>query len=251
MGQANIKNPNAPGKGANVTVDTIRSLKDIQAIINTLNDNPRNKLLFVMGINNGLRVTDLLKIRVREVRKAGAGDIIRITETKTGKQNVLVINALVHKALQDYFQKTVLLNDDFVFKSARGSGAIKRGFVNKLIKRWTASTNLKGRYGCASLRKTWGYIQRTVYGVGYEVMVVEVRDYMVGVEYEDDFGGFGWQPYGGLAMRLDRSLQLVVEGYANFSTVERTVRDVQTGYLVDQEIDVDGFGLRAGLAFGF
>jgi integrase len=170
MGKTNNKNLNAPGKGANVTVDPIRSLKDIQAITNTLKENPRNRLLFVMGINNGLRVTDLLKIRVREVRTAGAGDIIRITETKTGKQNVLVINALVHKALQDYFQKTVLLNDDFVFKSTRGSGAIKRGFVNKLIKRWTASANLKGRYGCASLRKTWGYIQRTVYGVGYEVI---------------------------------------------------------------------------------
>jgi hypothetical protein len=51
MAEAHNKNPNALGKGANVTVDPIRSLKDIQAIIDTLNANPRNKLLFVMGIN--------------------------------------------------------------------------------------------------------------------------------------------------------------------------------------------------------
>jgi integrase len=170
MGQGNIKNPNAPGKGANVTVDPIRSLKDIRTIINALKGNPRNKLLFVMGINNGLRVTDLLKIRVREVKTARAGEIIRITETKTGKQNVLVINASVYKALQDYLQKATLSDNDFLFKSARGSGAIKRGFVNKLMKRWAARANLKGRYGCASLRKTWGYIQRTVYGVGFEII---------------------------------------------------------------------------------
>jgi integrase len=170
MGKAHIKNLNAPGKGANVTVDPIRSLKDIRTIMNALKDNPRNKLLFVMGINNGLRVTDLLKIRVREVKTARVGEIIRITETKTGKQNILVINVSVHKALQDYLQKAILSDDGFLFKSTRGSGAIKRGFVNKLIKRWTSNANLRGRYGCASLRKTWGYIQRTVYGVGYEVI---------------------------------------------------------------------------------
>ena len=170
MKKATRKNPNAPGKGANVTVDPIRNLKDIRAIIKILKDNPRNKLLFVMGINNGLRVTDLLKIRVKEVRTARAGEIIRITETKTGKQNVLVINASVHKALHDYFLTSAVSDDDFVFKSTRGNCAIKRGFVNKLIKRWTAAVQLRGRFGCASLRKTWGYIQRTVYNVGYEII---------------------------------------------------------------------------------
>ena len=61
MGKTNNKNLNAPGKGANVTVDPIRSLKDIQAISNTLKENPRNRLLFVMGINNGLRVAKRFK----------------------------------------------------------------------------------------------------------------------------------------------------------------------------------------------
>lgn len=170
MRKGRIKNPNAPGKGANVTVDPIRDLKDIRAITKSLQSNPRNRLLFVMGINNGLRVSDLLKIRVREVKASKAGDIIRITESKTGKQNILVINASVHKALQVYLRKTAPSDEDFLFKSTRGSGAIKRGLVNKLIKRWTASINQRGRFGCASLRKTWGYIQRTVYGVGYEVI---------------------------------------------------------------------------------
>lgn len=170
MGKRRVRNPNAPGKGANITVDPIRSLKDIQTIINSLAGNPRNKVLFVMGINNGLRITDLLKIRVREVRRAKVGDIIRIKETKTRKANILVINAQVHNALQEYLQKAKLLDDDFLFKSSKGSGAIKRGQVNRLIKQWTKSVDLRGRYGCASLRKTWGYIQRTIYKVGFEVI---------------------------------------------------------------------------------
>jgi hypothetical protein len=35
---------------------------------------------------------------------------------------------------------------------------------------WTSAINLKGNYGAHSLKKTWGYIQRTVYGVGFEVI---------------------------------------------------------------------------------
>ncbi len=42
--------------------------------------------------------------------------------------------------------------------------------VNRLIKTWTKAINLKGNYGAHSLRKTFGYIQRTHYGVGFEVL---------------------------------------------------------------------------------
>ena len=170
MRESAPRNPNAPGKGAYVTVDPIRHINHIRAIIELLQGNTRNRLLFVMGINNGLRVTDLLRIRVKEVKTAKAGAIIPIRESKTGKKNILVINVAVHKTLNKYLQETELLDNDFLFKSTRGRGAIKSGMVNKLIKKWTGSINLRGRYGCASFRKTWGYIQRTVYGVGYEII---------------------------------------------------------------------------------
>ena len=79
MGEAPRKNLNAPGKGANVTVDPIRSLEDISAIVKVLQGNSRNRLLFAMGVNNGLRIIDLLKIRVKEVKTAKPGAIIRIS----------------------------------------------------------------------------------------------------------------------------------------------------------------------------
>jgi integrase len=168
MGAAHTNNPNAPAKGTNVTVEPIRDLSAIRTITESLKDHPRNLLLFVLGVNNGLRVVDLLNLKVKQVRDARIGDIIRIKESKTGKSNILVINASVHKALQIYLQSGAFSEEDYLFKSSRGRGPIKRGLVNKLIKSWTV--NLRGRYGCASLRKSWGYIQRTVHGVGYEVI---------------------------------------------------------------------------------
>ena len=42
--------------------------------------------------------------------------------------------------------------------------------MNNKVKRWTSDINLKGNYGAHTLRKTWGYVQRTVYGVGFELI---------------------------------------------------------------------------------
>ncbi|MBF0233392.1 MAG: hypothetical protein HQK65_10200 [Desulfamplus sp.] len=78
------KNPNHPKKGSRITVEPIRSEKDIKKIIRRLNDRPRDQLLFLMGINNGLRVGDLLKLKVGQVRGLSAGDSLTIVEGKTG-----------------------------------------------------------------------------------------------------------------------------------------------------------------------
>ena len=42
--------------------------------------------------------------------------------------------------------------------------------VNRMIKEWCKTINLQGNYGAHSLRKTFGYIQRTKFGVGFELI---------------------------------------------------------------------------------
>jgi len=42
--------------------------------------------------------------------------------------------------------------------------------VNNLVKTWCRAVNLQGNYGAHTLRKTFGYVQRTKYGVGFEVV---------------------------------------------------------------------------------
>ena len=43
-------------------------------------------------------------------------------------------------------------------------------YVNRLVKSWCKAINLPGNYGAHTLRKTFGYIQRTKFGVGFEVL---------------------------------------------------------------------------------
>lgn len=73
-----MSNQNHPEKGSNITVEPIRSLEDIRAIKKLLSDKPRDYLLFTMGINNGLRIGDLLKLKVRDVQGVRPGETVRV-----------------------------------------------------------------------------------------------------------------------------------------------------------------------------
>ena len=163
-------NANHPKKGARIKIDPIRKIKDIKAISKITSDNPRDHLLFIMGINNGLRAGDLVKLKVKDVQHLKVADILTIKEGKTGKDNILVINKTVYRALRNYFDGVQPDDDAFVFASRKGDGHIQSQAVSKLVKKWTSAINLKGNFGAHTLRKTWGYIQRKLHGVGFEII---------------------------------------------------------------------------------
>jgi integrase len=63
------------------------------------------------------------------------------------------------------------MDDDYLFKSKKGeNNPLSIQAVNNYIKKWTRAINLKGNYGAHTLRKTWGYIQRIKFGVGFEII---------------------------------------------------------------------------------
>ena len=139
-----------PKKGDNITVEPIRRIEDIKSISKMLSDLPRNHLLFTLGINNGLRVGDLLKLKVKAVRHLKIGDTLNIKESKAGKDNVLVVKKAVHKSLKNYLEKVQPGNSDYLFASRKGNKAITIQAVNNMIKKWTSAINLAGLKSYAS-----------------------------------------------------------------------------------------------------
>ena len=120
-------NANHPKKGDRIKVDPIRKIKDIKAIAKLTSDNPRDHLLFLMGINNGLRAGDLIKLKVRDVHHLRIGDTLTIKENKTGKDNILVINKIVYKALRNYLNTVQPDDNAFLFASRKVKPYSKSG----------------------------------------------------------------------------------------------------------------------------
>lgn len=123
-----------------------------------------------MGINNGIRSGDLLKLKVSNLKNVKPGQSIQIKESKTGKTNTIYINREVYKALRGHLDVSAHA-DDYLFASKRGAQKpLQIQTVNRIIKSWCWAINLSGNYGVHSLRKTFGYIQRTKLGVGFELI---------------------------------------------------------------------------------
>ena len=158
----NSKNPNHPKKGATIKVEPITELKDIKLIKRLLKDKPRDSCLFIMGINTNLRASDLIRLTAGDLRGKKPGDSLSIKEQKTGKERRITLNENVINAVKELLAYKPYQDTDPLFKSKKGAKALSVPSVNRLVKGWCREINLKGNYGSHTLRKTFGYMQRTL-----------------------------------------------------------------------------------------
>lgn len=132
-------------------VQPIRSMEKIQEIKKRLAQNgSRDVLLFTMGINTGLRISDLLSLKVGDVK--GKGEYL-LREKKTKKNKRILLHA-VRKDIEDHtFLKT---DDEYLFASRKGEGPISRVQAYRILNKAAHDVGLK-EIGTHTLRKTFGY----------------------------------------------------------------------------------------------
>jgi len=166
-----LKNPNRPEPGSQIKVEPIKDLKDIRTIKKLLASKPRDLALFILGINTNLRASDMLRIKVGQLRGLKAGEEIEIKEKKTGKSRRITLNKAVVITIKKLLEAQAYDDNEFLFRSAKGA-VLTVPSVHRLVKSWCNDIKLKGNYGSHSLRKTWGYHQRVTFGVGLPELMV-------------------------------------------------------------------------------
>ena len=140
-------------KGDKMTaVEPIRSKNLIKSIEETLKaTNFRDYVLFCFGINSGLRISDILKLDVKDVRNK---KILRLKEIKTGKYKTLPFNKKIRHILQIYTQNRNLNEPLFVTKF---NNRMDRITAYRLLNRVCDLMKLDIKIGTHTLRKTFGY----------------------------------------------------------------------------------------------
>ncbi len=167
-------NENHPKKGSKIKVEPIKKRKDIETIKKVLRDKPRDLALFTIGINTNLRASDLLRLKVSQVKhlqsKKGENEI-EIVEKKTGKVRRITMNKTCMEAIRNLLNPNSYDDEDYLFQSQR-SEVLTVPSVHRLVKSWCKTINLKGNYGSHTMRKTWGYHQRVTFGVDLPRLMV-------------------------------------------------------------------------------
>lgn len=128
----------------------------------------RNWLLFIIGINVGLRVSDLTNLKWEHIFEPDMKTFVDIRnkrEKKTGKMKDIAPNSIMGNAILKYLEETGIQPkyNDFVFLNARTGEPIKRDAVDKMIKALAEELDLKGNYNTHSLRKTYAWQKYITY----------------------------------------------------------------------------------------
>ena len=125
-------------------------------------DPEKVRLLFDLGINWGLRVSDLVSLTVDDVTLTSATDNhIRVREQKTGKIRTITVTPKIKKEIEHYIESHKLENSHWLFPSRQRN---KQGEIDHIntktlyLQLEKVADYLGWDYvGTHTLRKTYGY----------------------------------------------------------------------------------------------
>lgn len=133
------------------TVEPIRNLNDLRKIEKILSQNKRDLLLFTLGINCGLRISDILALDVGDVKNK---NYIQIIETKTKKLKKLPINSKLKPLLKEFTLKRSLDEPLFITKFGNRLSRVTAYYIIRDACKVIISDE---KFGTHTMRKTFGY----------------------------------------------------------------------------------------------
>lgn len=135
----------------------IKSIDDIKKVRLFLHNRPRDLLLFDLVTQSGIKMSQLLKLRVRDLLDLKPGDRIPVIGSQRSGIKGAVISDQVFETFQRYLDQESFNENDYLLKSRKGNKPLKLPSVTRMVKGWFYATNLNGLSGVMTLRKTWEY----------------------------------------------------------------------------------------------
>ncbi|WFR56505.1 tyrosine-type recombinase/integrase [Anaerocolumna sp. AGMB13025] len=141
-----------------MTVEPIRSKVKINQMHHYLKGkDDKYALLFKFGLNTGLRISDMLPLKMKNVclDNGSFKEYLIIKEKKTSKEKKIKINNALKNALSEYIKRHNLTKENYLFPSQKG-GHIGRVQSYRFLREAAETVGIEN-FGTHSLRKTWGY----------------------------------------------------------------------------------------------
>lgn len=133
-------------------VEPIRNKAILKKLENVLSkESQRNLILFTIGTNCGLRISDILALNVGDVKDK---NYIQIIEKKTGKFKKFPINAKLKPMLESFTKGKK--HEEPLFKTVFGN-RLDRVQAYRILNNACKKIGIEDNIGTHTLRKTFGY----------------------------------------------------------------------------------------------
>ncbi|MBO1264498.1 tyrosine-type recombinase/integrase [Proteiniclasticum sp. SCR006] len=152
-----------------MVVEPIRDKKMVSKFLIYLKGtNERDFLLAKFQLNTGLRISDVVQVKVSDLLTEGGRfrEYFTKSEQKTHKTTKIKLNDELKKTIKSYIEVFKLRNDDYLFASRKG-GCISTTQAYRVLKAAADALGIE-HFGTHSLRKTFGYwtYKESKYNIG-------------------------------------------------------------------------------------
>lgn len=110
----------------------------------------RDYIMFIIGINSGLRIGDLLKLKTKDLKEKKS---LKIQESKTKKARTIYFDAF-YEELQEYISSN---QSEWLFPSRKGDKAISTTQAYRTLVKAGNMADIPEGIGTHTMRKTFGF----------------------------------------------------------------------------------------------
>lgn len=146
------------------TTQPIKNKEDLKKFLEYYkNDKPsaRNYALISIGLHTALRISDILKLKWKDVynfEEEAFRSHLSVREQKTKKWNTIAVNPHLKNALKEYQATRNPAPEDYIFtRTTNYSEPLSRSQAFRIVRDAARDALHMENISCHSLRKTFGY----------------------------------------------------------------------------------------------
>lgn len=135
-------------------VEPIKNICDIEKIkLYLKKSNKRDYLLFVLGINTGIKSKQILNLKLKDV----VDDYYEIKKYIIIDNKKYFINKPISQAIKEFLEINKITLDSYLFENKKTNLPINRSHLYRILNNAVSACNIDIQIGNETLRKTFGY----------------------------------------------------------------------------------------------
>jgi len=131
------------------------SREQIQRLRRSLETKMRDLLLFDLATRTGMRLKDLLRLKVGDIQGLSAGEAIPATRTLRYLEQPVIVSEILGRTIKKYMDANEKRPGDYLFQSRKRARPLNLPSASNMISGWFRAAGIDGFSGARGLNRIW------------------------------------------------------------------------------------------------